>query len=196
MLGDMGAGYGSVMIKIRTRVSTISDASIKCYAHVVHHIKACGITVTLPKSNVNAARKLQKIEDVLRRLRQCDISGFRFEGVFHGEMTLHNCFRSMQQHEVIECVPGGIDVVCTEQYIQNVWNTIEENRSVICHGKSTGEPSPSQVLALIKVLNTLGLYSEKWARLLTSSNPLIREGIKLANKPGVERDIRSIIKNV
>ena len=104
--------------------------------------------------------------------------------------------KTMQQHRVAECVPNGVDVACTvtkEQYTENALSTIEENRAAICYGKTTGEPLPSQMIGVIKVLNASGLYSQKWAQLLTSSNPLIREEIKLANRPRVEKEI---IKNL
>ena len=47
--------------------------------------------------------------------------------------------------------------------IKNIRSAIKDNPDIICHGKSQGKPLPSQVLALVKVLNVLGLYSEKWA---------------------------------
>ena len=100
--------------------------------------------------------------------------------------------RTMQQHRVAKCVPNGVDVACTvtkEQYTENALSTIEENRAATCYGKTTGEPLPSQMIGVIKVLNASRLYSQKWARLLTSSNPLIREEIKLANRPRVEKEI-------
>ena len=102
----------------------------------------------------------------------------------------------MRQHRVVKCVPDRVDVACTdtkEHYTEFFSSTIEKNRAATCYGKTTGEPLPSQMIGLIKVLNPLGLYSQKQARLLTSSSLLIREEIKLANRP---KEIRNIIKNL
>ena len=56
--------------------------TLKCYAHVVHHVKALRVTLTLSKCNNKAVSKLRKIEDVVDKLEESDIGRFRLKGVF------------------------------------------------------------------------------------------------------------------
>ena len=199
MLGDMGAGYGSIMLKTQITSPRIESANLKCYANIVHHIKALGITLTIPKTNNGAAIKLKQIEHVLDKLIERKVGGFRYECVFYGMMTLQECVHEMNNYPVDECVPYGVSLayyVTKEQYMANVMSIIEDSRDTICHGDSSGHPLPSQVLTTTKVLNALGLYSEKWARVLTSSNPIVRENIGLSDRPGREKILMDIRENV
>ena len=76
MLGNMGAGYGSVKLNIPMTSLRLQGVSLKCHANVIHHVKALGVTLTLPKFNNKAASKLNKIKEVVKQLKKSDIAGF------------------------------------------------------------------------------------------------------------------------
>ena len=101
-------------------------------------------------------------------------------------MTLHDCRRVMQQHRVVECVPNGVDVACTITKEQHLKKCVQCNKGEQGKHMLRQNSRTSLTIAIARLdqgTECLGLYSEKWARLLTSSNPVIQEGIHLANCP-------------
>lgn len=79
------------------------------------------------------------------------------------------------QHPTIDGVPEELDIelqITLEMYITNVKDAIKTALLLISRGGTNYSPTVSQNQVMVKLLNALGFYSERWDKLLGISKLL------------------------
>ena len=91
MIGNLGAGYGSVELILDAQSNGMQSLTLKCYPRLMHYLKANRITATIPATNKGRISKLKMTEKMVQSMDRSLMVGFRYEYV----MLIHLCIYPM-----------------------------------------------------------------------------------------------------
>ena len=107
----------------------------------------------IPTTNSGVRAKLERIEEVMKKIELSLCNGFRYEFVFHcTKTTLTTCYLQIRNHLTTCGVPEGITIASTitpDAYKQNVSKTIANEKSIIQLGTTNEKPSVQQQQQLL-----------------------------------------------
>lgn len=157
MLGDLGAGYGSVLMNLHSDDDKITNICVKCYPRIIHYLKSHHLTMDMPSTILGMKKKLDKIIVVMKQMRttdSCKLYGYRYEYCFTARRRMYTCYQLASQYPLDMDIPVGINLgfeLHRKLYVNNLQDTIREMSPVIRHGRSTSSPSAKQMTAFAKV---------------------------------------------
>ena len=122
MFHHIGAGYGSVLVRLKDEDPRVDSVQLKCYPRVMHFIRASAITDTIPRSIVKMTAKLEKIKYTAKVMRSNleQLTGFRYEYMFRVRRRLAACHSKALSMQTIDKVPVGIEITRAKTNIPNI----------------------------------------------------------------------------
>ena len=171
--------YGSVQMKLPVEEDPDLEVDLKCYPRVLHAIKASGVTMDIPCTNLGMKKKLEFIKKFILEIlsNSMMITGFRTELCFKGNLSLSEATDLFRNYRLVNGVPEGIEIakyVSTKDYKQLIQFVYMEHQH-IGRGRASSEPTVDQKASMGELLNSIGYFSTKFERLLQIRSQHINE---------------------
>ena len=111
MLGDLGEGEGSVMMKLQHKEDNVRSLKLKVYPHLLHYLKAHGLNIKIPSTMRGMRSRLGQLQSLLMSLENIHdslICGYRMEFVIEGRASIDECYELIYDHTMIDGVPEKV----------------------------------------------------------------------------------------
>lgn len=151
-------------MKLPVEVDPDLEVDSKCYPRVLHAIKASGVTMDIPCTNLGMKKKLESIKKFILEIlsNSMMITGFRTELCFKGNLSLSEATDLFRSYRLVNGVPEGIEIaeyVSTKDYKQLIQFVYMEHQQV-GRGRASSEPTVDQKASMGELLNSIGYFDK------------------------------------